>query len=76
VFFLTNELQGIWLLFGAVLSVLTRNIAEEYSESKSNAYAVSLKEMSIQDLIFSLLASIVIVRLYLCLYLTKLQDIQ
>lgn len=33
--------KGLWLLFGAVLSILTRNVAKEYSESKSIAYAVS-----------------------------------
>lgn len=30
------------MVFGATLSVLTRNVAKEYSESKSIAYAVSL----------------------------------
>jgi len=32
--------KGAWLIFGAVLSVLTRNIAKEYNESSSIAYAI------------------------------------
>lgn len=31
--------KSVWLVFGAVLSVLTRHVADEYSESKSIAYA-------------------------------------
>jgi hypothetical protein len=31
--------KGAWLLFGAVLSVLTRDVAKEYNESSSIAYA-------------------------------------
>eukprot|EP00026_Physarum_polycephalum_P003280 Phypoly_transcript_03290.p1 GENE.Phypoly_transcript_03290~~Phypoly_transcript_03290.p1 ORF type:complete len:796 (+),score=86.60 Phypoly_transcript_03290:356-2389(+) len=31
--------KSLWLLFGVVLSFLTRNVTEEYSESKSIAYA-------------------------------------
>lgn len=33
--------KGAWLFFGAILAFLTRNVAEEYNESKSIAYAVS-----------------------------------
>jgi hypothetical protein len=36
--------KGAWLIFGAVLSVLTRHVAREYNESKSIAYAVSKKK--------------------------------
>jgi len=32
--------KGIWLAFGAGLSVLTRNIVKEYNESSSIAYAI------------------------------------
>jgi hypothetical protein len=32
--------KGAWLIFGAVLSVLTKNIAKEYNESSSIAYAI------------------------------------
>lgn len=38
IIFLT--VKGVWLIFGAVLSVLTRNIVKEYNESKSIGYAV------------------------------------
>ena len=33
--------KGLWLVFGSILSVLTRHVAREYNESKSIAYAVS-----------------------------------
>jgi len=32
--------KGAWLVFGAVLSLLTRDVAKEYNESKSIAYAI------------------------------------
>jgi len=32
--------KGVWLLFGAILSFLTRDVATEYNESKSIAYAI------------------------------------
>jgi hypothetical protein len=32
--------KGAWLIFGAVLSVLSRNIVKEYNESSSIAYAI------------------------------------
>jgi len=32
--------KGVWLIFGAVLSILTRNIVKEYNESSSIAYAI------------------------------------
>ncbi len=41
------SVKGAWLVFGASLSVLTRNIAKEYSESKSIAYAVSFVTSSL-----------------------------
>lgn len=34
-------IQAVWLIFGAVLAFLTRNITSDYNESKSIAYAVS-----------------------------------
>jgi hypothetical protein len=34
--------KAVWLVFGAILSFLTRNMVKEYNESKSIAYAVSL----------------------------------
>lgn len=43
--------KGAWLIFGAVLSVLTRNIAKEYNESSSIAYAVSLSSLFSDSLI-------------------------
>eukprot|EP00026_Physarum_polycephalum_P000095 Phypoly_transcript_00095.p1 GENE.Phypoly_transcript_00095~~Phypoly_transcript_00095.p1 ORF type:complete len:2248 (+),score=271.90 Phypoly_transcript_00095:220-6963(+) len=42
--------KGLWLIFGAVLSVLTRNVTIEYSESKNIAYAVY------NDLLLSIIA--------------------
>lgn len=33
--------KGVWIIFGAVLAFLTRNISEEYNNSKNIAYAVS-----------------------------------
>jgi hypothetical protein len=38
VIFLTYK--GAWLIFGAILAFLTRNIASEYNESKSIAYSI------------------------------------
>eukprot|EP00026_Physarum_polycephalum_P001316 Phypoly_transcript_01317.p1 GENE.Phypoly_transcript_01317~~Phypoly_transcript_01317.p1 ORF type:complete len:1012 (+),score=72.69 Phypoly_transcript_01317:355-3390(+) len=32
--------KGAWLVFGSILSVLTRHVAREYNESKSIAYAI------------------------------------
>lgn len=45
--------KGVWLLFGAVLSVLTRDVAKEYNESSSIAYAVSLLSLSLSFSFFS-----------------------
>lgn len=36
--------KGLWLVFGSVLSVLTRHIAKEHNESKSIAYSVSTQK--------------------------------
>lgn len=33
--------KGLWLLFGAVISVLTRSVIKEYSDFSAVAYAVS-----------------------------------
>lgn len=33
--------KGVWLIFGAVLSILTRHVAQEYSQSRSIAYSIS-----------------------------------
>jgi len=32
--------KGAWLIFGAVLSILTKNIAKEYNDSSSIGYAI------------------------------------
>ncbi len=42
----------IWLIFGAVLSILTRNVMKEYNESRSIAYAVSLLSCHFPSLLF------------------------
>jgi hypothetical protein len=33
-------IKGIWLIFGAGISILTRNVVHEYNQSKSIAYAI------------------------------------
>jgi hypothetical protein len=33
-------IKGLWLIFGAILSVLTRRVAVEYNQSSSIAYAI------------------------------------
>jgi len=33
-------IKGIWLVFGAGISILTRNVVHEYNQSKSIAYAI------------------------------------
>jgi len=35
-------IKGIWLIFGAVLSALTRNVTEEYNQSKGIIYNYSI----------------------------------